>query len=70
MPYKVEYDCGTGYEDWNVVIDMNLSKTKPVERIFMTDEQAQNFINKDSGGKQLERYRIIDMDEENAVEQP
>jgi len=63
MAYNVEYNCGVnGEESWNPVIDMNLSKTRAVARIFITEDQAKNFIDEESRGDNLDKYRIIEVE--------
>ena len=62
MGYKVEYNWSDNeVETWNPVIDMNLSKTKPVVRLFLSEEQAQNYIDQEGADKK-DKYRIVEVE--------
>ena len=60
MAYKVEYNCGIEEESWNPIINMNLSKTKAVVQLFLSEEQAQAYIDEEDGDK--DRYRIVEVE--------
>jgi len=62
MPYKV-YTRLSEEGEWNVVIDMKLSRLKKVDRIFMNENQAQFFAKNLPHEEQNVKIEEVDLDE-------
>ena len=65
MAYKVLVKLNDT-EDWIPVIDMKLSRTKKVERLFIDEDAAQYFIDqqpKQEGGEYNRQFKIVEAEE-------
>jgi len=59
MACKLETRLTTESSDWHPVIDMKLSKTKRVDRVFLDEEDAADFAKKTLNLKE-DLYRVIE----------
>lgn len=68
MPYRVEVRLQEEdkekelMEYWAPVIDLQLSRTKTVPRIFLSKESAEAYVRQDKAGTGKE-YRIVTAEE-------